>query len=418
MGVRFEHLSGDFEGYYYTQQKSPLSASESLPGQSLHSVHVYRGKLNGATRIPAFDSNSQLGSKSLQFFNLNDIELVSTEHDLTGVKHFDEILIKDPVVVNSWELNGKTYGILKGKALGKIKSATKPDPSKLDPQNIDRDKINSEKGDDTGSSRGDGIKNGEEQIKKEDDSNQVGSGVNRGEKGDGKKGDNTPIGRPGCLTPYKGCLGSIWNILKWILLLLLLYYLFMNLRSCWNRPAPPENLNSSCCRQRDSLLAALDTLKMQLDEVRNEQARADSLEEELERRIQRDSAQSGLINVSLMWQGTDDLDLALEQPNGRVIFFKQKIDNRHEAFLDVDHNRSDNEVVNDPIENVYINKPQRGRYKIYVSWFKNRTGSEEVPYTLFVNSGGRSEAFSMRVTDVRTQGKPEENWDLVYEFDY
>ena len=46
------------------------------------------------------------------------------------IYNFEQILLQDAVIKESWELNDKTYGIITGKLLGKVKNEVKrPDHS-------------------------------------------------------------------------------------------------------------------------------------------------------------------------------------------------------------------------------------------------------------------------------------------------
>eukprot|EP00450_Noctiluca_scintillans_P000051 CAMPEP_0194493454 /NCGR_PEP_ID=MMETSP0253-20130528/11663_1 /TAXON_ID=2966 /ORGANISM="Noctiluca scintillans" /LENGTH=298 /DNA_ID=CAMNT_0039334439 /DNA_START=98 /DNA_END=994 /DNA_ORIENTATION=- len=89
-------------------------------------------------------------------------------------------------------------------------------------------------------------------------------------------------------------------------------------------------------------------------------------------RLQREGAQTGEITASLLWNGTCDLDLhATVKPDAGK---KEHIYCRHKqgtgGQLDVDANASS--TVEEPVENIYWDKPPKGSYTISVNLYKIR----------------------------------------------
>ena len=85
---------------------------------------------------------------------------------------------------------------------------------------------------------------------------------------------------------------------------------------------------------------------------------------------------TGELTVSLAWNTTDDLDLAVREPGGTIIYHK----NRRSASggeLDVDRNFGT--IENSPIENVFWEVPPRGEYTIVVSLYERRATSRGRP---------------------------------------
>lgn len=128
MASELKYVAGEFEGYFYTFQKSTLGVHEAIPIGSLHNVHLYKGELKEVKIIEPYVAQEHLNRESLLLHNVTNIQLHpndSLPFNEKRIYDFEEVLIKDPVVVNSWELNNKTYGIVKGSILGKIGKVTK-----------------------------------------------------------------------------------------------------------------------------------------------------------------------------------------------------------------------------------------------------------------------------------------------------
>lgn len=398
MNQQIYYLTGDFEGYYYTHQSSPLGAGEKLPGGNTHAVHVYRGKVQSAEILGNYDPSLFLDSTSLLLHNVNQIEA-----NIPGVDKrifdFDQLVINNVRVEQSWELDGKTYGILKGKAYAKIKTtippAKPPQPSQKDPI-----------------------------IKPVDP---VPKPIESGIKDPNNKTTIPPAPTPPPVpgpggsgsVRNRGCWDTIWRILGWLLLLLLLFFLFTRLRGCLEG-GPVDGLgnDSLCIRVADSLERKVDSLQYVIDSLRRQETNADSLQAELDRRKDSADAHMGEITISLMWTTLDDLDLALEQPDGSIIYFNNRRDNLREAFFEIDKNRFESTATPEPIEHIYVQKPAPGRYKVYVNWYKNRSEGFSVPYYLWMKSGEKLYELESNLYEVRANGNVRNQWTVVYEFEY
>lgn len=136
---------------------------------------------------------------------------------------------------------------------------------------------------------------------------------------------------------------------------------------------------------------------------------ADDLSE-LNNRLGRESAKSGDVQVSLMWNNRNDLDLYVVSPKGEEIFFRRR-QSSCGGMLDVDMNYD--RMSEKPVENVFwpMGKAPHGRYRVYVHLFAVQGG--EVPtsfvgYTKLVNKP--AEPFR---GDIQTGNRL-----LVSEFDY
>lgn len=194
-----------------------------------------------------------------------------------------------------------------------------------------------------------------------------------------------------------------WWRLLWLMLGLLLTLMLMSLlmRGCaplgFSAPSPtlgglfPETggaVNPGALDQERALREEIQALGGELDEralqcladdtpPESPPAVADATPDEEEDRLSREGGTLGVVNVSLQWNNTNDLDLMVTDPHGETIFF----DNRRSAsggVLDVDMNAGSQRSP-EPIENVqWANNPPQGRYSVAVLLFEvNERGSAD-----------------------------------------
>jgi hypothetical protein len=382
------YVSGDFEGYFYTHQKTPLSQNEQTPTDGGHNVHLYKGELKNTKSIESYKPEEHLNRDGLFLHNVTNVQLHPEGDSLLTEKKiydFDQIVLKNVEVVNSWELNDKTYGILRGQLVGKVKKLSSltsppPDPSQKNPVIPPPP---------------------------------VGGGTNPAPP-PVINGQNN-----------KGCLSQIWDILKWLLLLLLLIILLKlcNYSPKWNIDIFPNSQDSICIKSRDSLIKINDSLTQELKICAQDRMQLDSMKSEIEKRRIRDSGQIGIITVSLAWNTKDDLDLALMDPSGNIINFQKpeirNSDSELEGMLDVDANRNMRLLIDDPIENIFIKSPKSGRYKVFVNWFKSYEDYplEEIPYNLEIIIQGQY--YNITGTVYERTGNNNMKFKFpVYEFEY
>lgn len=102
-------------------------------------------------------------------------------------------------------------------------------------------------------------------------------------------------------------------------------------------------------------------------------------------------AKTGKLTVSLVWDTVDDLDLHVITPDGEEIAF----DNRKAGGgeLDVDSNRSVDELSEVPVENISSASPAKGKYIIRVCEFLDRTPERSTNYYVRIRAGEREETF-------------------------
>jgi hypothetical protein len=384
MDSSLKYVSGNFSGNFYTHQKSPLSVGEKIPNGTLHNVHLFQGELTDAVSIESFDPEEHLNRDGMLLHNVTNIQIHQKSVDSNDKKiyDFDHLVLKNIKVENSWEQNGKTYGVLNGELVGKVKKTFKY-------------AIN-------------------------DDNNQIipppppngGNSINPIPIDGGNKGWDQYI-PPLIKDNNGGCFSSIWNILKWILLFLLIIFLFKQCESCENNKT--DTTKNKCCLELDSLKTLKDNIEKELNKLKDDQYIIDSLQNEIEKRRKRENGRTGEITISLIWETSDDLDIAVEDPNGDWIWYSKKENQNIFGQLDIDANAST--IMEFPIENIYINKPIPGRYKVHINWFTNRTKQFEVSYYMQVKNGENMIDFNRFIYETDQNGI-KRDWQTIYEFDY
>lgn len=91
-------------------------------------------------------------------------------------------------------------------------------------------------------------------------------------------------------------------------------------------------------------------------------------------RLVREKAKEGLVTASLAWNDLSDLDLDAKIFLAKGGFEKIDYGNKRVAggYLDVDMHCKDNELVDEPVENIFWRKPLAGLYSINVNLYKKR----------------------------------------------
>lgn len=381
-----KYVSGNFIGNFFTHQKSPLSIGEKIPDGELHNVHLYKGDLTEAISIDSFKPEEHLNREGMLLHNVTNIQIHPDDisNQEKKIYDFDQLVLKNVKVDHSWEQNGKTYGILKGELIGKVKKETKL------PISID---------------------DGETIPPPPDGGGPMPIIIPPPIGGDNTGWNNVA---PPIITDNRrngGCLSSFWNILKWLLLLLLILFLLKQCGSC-NKKEENNEPVIDCCKSVDSLKLMNDSLQNELIKFEEDRLILDSLQNEIEIRRKREGGKIGKITVSLIWDTNDDLDIGIQDPNGDWIYTGNKRNENLQGFLDVDANFTTIEEF--PIENIYINKPIPGRYKVCVKWFENRTRQAELPYYIQVKIGDDFFDFDKVIYDDGSKRV----WQTIYEFEY
>lgn len=233
-----KYVSGNFVGNFYTHQKSVLSIGEKIPDGGLHNVHVYKGELTEAVEIEEFKPEDHLNRDGMLLHNVTNIQITPNQNSTIKEKKiydFDQLVLKNVEVVNSWEADNKTYGILKGELVGKVKKIASVPISHDNNSPIPPPPIG-------------------------------GGPIQPPPIG----GDNTGWNKyvPPIITSNgnRGCFSTIWNILKWILLLLLILFLLKQCKSCMGT----DNMqNDDCFTKTDSLTRITEKQQSEIDSLKN-----------------------------------------------------------------------------------------------------------------------------------------------------
>ena len=120
---------------------------------------------------------------------------------------------------------------------------------------------------------------------------------------------------------------------------------------------------------------------------------------DFDRRLARENAAKGEINISLSWENMNDLDLHLECPGGKKINYGNK--KACGGKLDVDMNAGSNKS-SAPVENITFKKTpsRKGEYKIVVHYFGHYTGEQkETDFKVRLELGGETQQFQGRLTE-------------------
>jgi outer membrane protein OmpA-like peptidoglycan-associated protein len=252
MAKDFDIVSGEFEGNFFTHQKSVLTPSEWNSTEKDHAIHLYRGELKNIAKESNYKPEEFRNRESLLLHNVTNVQFHTTDgsgENTSRIYDFEQLLIRDALIKESWELNGKTYGVVSGKILGKVRQrnsnfdATNPPPPSLDDIPVvtpDDGRVH--------------YPPPEEELK---------SVVRRGGS---------------CLS---GCLSNIWRLLIAIILFILLMWM---LKGCF----VDYRILETCCTERDSLklenkdlIRILDSLQTSLEEIRDS-LELDKIQEEID----------------------------------------------------------------------------------------------------------------------------------------
>lgn len=130
---------------------------------------------------------------------------------------------------------------------------------------------------------------------------------------------------------------------------------------------------------------------------------------ELSKRLEREEAQSGDVQISLMWNNINDLDLHCVDPNGEKIFYDHKRA-KSGGELDVDMNAGA-PFSRQPVENIYWppDGAPAGRYRVYVNHYRVHDRINTTRYTVGVKHGDSVREFNGSIAGKET--------DLIFEFE-
>jgi len=230
MVEEFDIVSGEFEGNFFTHQKNVLTASEWNSAEKNHAIHLYRGELKNINKEIEYKPENYRNRESLLLHNVTNVQFHSKSisgENTSKIFDFEQLLIMDAEIKESWELNGKTYGIIRGTIIGKVRQLNSNfDARNPPPQNTsDFTKYTPD-----------------ESNFKLPPQRQV-----------------TDIVRDGGGV-LKGCFSNIW---RFLLALMFLLFLLWMLRGCKDN----NNVLNDCCAERDQLLIEYEELKKEKDSL-------------------------------------------------------------------------------------------------------------------------------------------------------
>ncbi|TKD15802.1 hypothetical protein FBT96_15135 [Rhodobacter capsulatus] len=111
---------------------------------------------------------------------------------------------------------------------------------------------------------------------------------------------------------------------------------------------------------------------------------------DLDRRLQARGAAAGEMTISLVWSGTDDLDLRVSCPSGQVADLRRK-PNDCGGLLDVDANFPAPVAIDDPVENIHFNPLVPGHYRVEVKRLNDTPPRGDLPFGVVLRRQGTPE---------------------------
>lgn len=139
----------------------------------------------------------------------------------------------------------------------------------------------------------------------------------------------------------------------------------------------------------ESMLGNLDGLYGQVGGGLAGNGNGGGMMREFKRRLKREGAMSGDVQISLIWEGYNDLDLHVLTPKGVEISWQNRTDRVGKLDVDMNAEKSSKE----PVENVFWpeGKAPRGKYLVGVHHFATRGGPSSVPFQVAIKSDGKVE---------------------------
>lgn len=93
---------------------------------------------------------------------------------------------------------------------------------------------------------------------------------------------------------------------------------------------------------------------------------------------------SGDLKVTLMWDFKADIDLHVKQPNGKTIYYSDKVDSDTGGQLDVDNTKGGDGSA----ENIYWENPPKGTYEVRLKYYSDSTYDESGKCLIVVQQKG------------------------------
>jgi|YNPNPStandDraft_1061719.scaffolds.fasta_scaffold41336_2 Uncharacterized protein conserved in bacteria len=110
---------------------------------------------------------------------------------------------------------------------------------------------------------------------------------------------------------------------------------------------------------------------------------------------------TGDVQITLIWDSTNDLDLWVTDPQGTVIFYDHPT-SASGGELDVDANPGCQNLTSQPVENIYWppDGAPEGEYIVAVNYFQQCSYDAVTPFTVRVLVDGQVQTFSGSVSVV------------------
>lgn len=130
---------------------------------------------------------------------------------------------------------------------------------------------------------------------------------------------------------------------------------------------------------------------------------------ELTKRLEREGAKTGDVQLSLSWNNYNDLDIHCIDPLGEEIYFSRRR-SQSGGELDVDMNAGGKQSK-EPVENIYWppGGAPSGKYQVFVNYYAQYDDADLTTFTVGVKEKSKTQEFSGSIS--RGQAKR-----LIYEF--
>ena len=118
------YFKGDFTGFFFTRQELPFSYYDDLPKEVVNQLQIYKGELINVEPLSSYESEQYYTFSDLRVESANNIEFknaaVSESAADMPINNFRSAILKEFKILDTWSLNGKTYGVIKGELIGEV----------------------------------------------------------------------------------------------------------------------------------------------------------------------------------------------------------------------------------------------------------------------------------------------------------
>ena len=121
---------------------------------------------------------------------------------------------------------------------------------------------------------------------------------------------------------------------------------------------------------------------------------------ETEDRSRRNQGTEGVLDITLAWNGREDLDLHVECPGGKI-WANQR--NACGGTLEIDRNAQASDRTDSPVEHVtWTGQPPSGDYRIMVALYERfELAPRDIPFTVVVRDGDKRTVYPGIVNEVK-----------------